>query len=100
MGLLVDFWTAFLLGLATPLTAVCVLPLYPGFLSFLASQVSEKENKKNILLANSESHRFAIDFYRSKQRKTSLGKRTSWPLYFRTPSRRIPWNIREDRDTD
>lgn len=30
--------TAFGLGLATPLTAVCVVPLYPGFLAFLADQ--------------------------------------------------------------
>ncbi|AWB26520.1 cytochrome c biogenesis protein CcdA [Halococcoides cellulosivorans] len=30
--------TAFGLGLATPLTAVCVIPLYPGFLAFLADQ--------------------------------------------------------------
>ena len=27
----------FLLGLATPLTATCVIPLYPGFLAYLAS---------------------------------------------------------------
>jgi cytochrome c-type biogenesis protein len=30
--------TSFLLGLATPLTAACVLPLYPGFIAFLAGQ--------------------------------------------------------------
>ena len=29
---------AFILGLLTPLTAVCVLPLYPGFVSYLASK--------------------------------------------------------------
>ena len=44
MGLF-DFVTAFLLGLATPLTAVCVLPLYPAFLSFLAGQFSKKTTK-------------------------------------------------------
>ena len=27
---------AFLLGLATPLGAVCVLPIYPGFLVYLS----------------------------------------------------------------
>lgn len=43
MGL-TDFITAFLLGLATPLTAVCVLPLYPAFLSFLASQFDRKDD--------------------------------------------------------
>ena len=33
-------WEAFLLGLVTPLGAVCVLPIYPGFLVYLSSQVS------------------------------------------------------------
>lgn len=32
---------SFALGLATPLTAVCVLPLYPGFLAYLSSQADE-----------------------------------------------------------
>lgn len=30
--------TSFALGLATPLSAVCVVPLYPGFLAFLSNQ--------------------------------------------------------------
>lgn len=30
--------TSFTLGLATPLSAVCVIPLYPGFLAFLSNQ--------------------------------------------------------------
>jgi len=47
---LVDFITAFLLGLATPLTAVCVLPLYPAFLSFLAGQSSNQSKKQYALL--------------------------------------------------
>lgn len=38
MGLLTDVSTSFALGLATPLTAVCVIPLYPGFLAYLATQ--------------------------------------------------------------
>lgn len=38
MGLLADAAGSFALGLATPLTAVCVLPLYPGFLAYLANQ--------------------------------------------------------------
>lgn len=29
---------SFVLGVLTPLTAVCVLPLYPGFLAYLAAQ--------------------------------------------------------------
>jgi cytochrome c-type biogenesis protein len=43
-----NFWLSFLAGLFAPLGAVCVLPLYPGFLSYLASQVS-KRSKKNII---------------------------------------------------
>ncbi|WP_276270531.1 cytochrome c biogenesis protein CcdA [Haloarcula litorea] len=31
----------FALGLATPLTAVCVLPLYPGFLAYLSNRTNE-----------------------------------------------------------
>jgi cytochrome c-type biogenesis protein len=38
-----EFGTSFLLGLLTPLTAVCVLPLYPAFVSFLAGRFSDKE---------------------------------------------------------
>ncbi len=41
-------------GLFAPLGAVCVLPLYPGFLSYLASQITDKEDeqaiKKKIIL--------------------------------------------------
>lgn len=40
-----DFLTSFLLGLATPLVAVCVLPLYPAFLAFLANQFDDKTSK-------------------------------------------------------
>lgn len=42
--------TSFVLGLLTPLTAVCVLPLYPGFLSFLSNKIERQENKKKALL--------------------------------------------------
>jgi cytochrome c-type biogenesis protein len=38
MGLLATLWVTYLNGLATPLTAVCVIPLYPGFLAFLSNQ--------------------------------------------------------------
>jgi cytochrome c-type biogenesis protein len=31
--------TSFLLGLATPLTALCVIPLYPSFISYLSKQL-------------------------------------------------------------
>lgn len=45
-----DFGTSFLLGLLTPLTAVCVLPLYPGFLAYLANQFSGKADRKQYAL--------------------------------------------------
>jgi cytochrome c-type biogenesis protein len=35
-----DIATSFVLGLLTPLAAACVLPLYPAFLSYVASQLS------------------------------------------------------------
>ncbi|PSQ14701.1 cytochrome C biogenesis protein [Halobacteriales archaeon QS_8_69_73] len=38
MGFLAEAATSFTLGLATPLSAVCVVPLYPGFLAFLSNQ--------------------------------------------------------------
>lgn len=41
MSLLADTGSAFVLGLLTPLTAACVLPLYPGFLTYLADQQPE-----------------------------------------------------------
>tara|TARA_Y100000310_G_C20615602_1_gene780449 strand:- start:523 stop:1191 length:669 start_codon:yes stop_codon:yes gene_type:complete len=45
-----DFFSSFVLGLLTPLTAVCVLPLYPGFLAFLSSKFSEDVSKKTYAL--------------------------------------------------
>ncbi|MFT4890543.1 MAG: cytochrome c-type biogenesis protein [Halobacteriales archaeon] len=41
MSLLSAVVTSFSLGLATPLSAVCVIPLYPGFLAFLSNQDDE-----------------------------------------------------------
>ncbi|MDA1197009.1 MAG: cytochrome C biogenesis protein [Nanoarchaeota archaeon] len=43
--LISDIFTSFVLGLLTPLTAVCVLPLYPGFLSYLASRVETGKSR-------------------------------------------------------
>jgi len=43
MGIFLDFLTSFSLGLLTPLTAVCVLPLYPAFLAYLSNQFSPSE---------------------------------------------------------
>jgi cytochrome c-type biogenesis protein len=36
-----QFASSFALGLATPLTAVCVLPLYPGFLAYLSNRAGD-----------------------------------------------------------
>ena len=49
--MLADIFTAFTLGFLTPLTAVCVLPLYPAFLAYLSNQFSGKEDKKVYVLA-------------------------------------------------
>lgn len=46
MQLVINLSSTFLLGLLTPLTAVCVLPLYPGFLSFLSRKLSTKEGSR------------------------------------------------------
>jgi cytochrome c-type biogenesis protein len=45
-----DILTAFVLGLLTPLGAVCVLPLYPGFLAYLANQIKNPSKKTFIYL--------------------------------------------------
>ena len=51
MELLVLLWESFLLGLATPLGAVCVLPIYPSFLIYLSTQISgEATSRKTIFL--------------------------------------------------
>lgn len=42
---ILNLWLSFLAGLFAPLGAVCVLPLYPGFLAYLASQVNGKSNE-------------------------------------------------------
>lgn len=44
-----DVASAFLLGIATPLTAVCVIPLYPAFLSYLANQLGEDDAEGRML---------------------------------------------------
>ncbi len=45
-----EFLSSFFLGLATPLTAACVLPLYPGFLSYLSRHFSNDESRKTYVL--------------------------------------------------
>ncbi|MFB6209035.1 MAG: cytochrome c biogenesis protein CcdA [Candidatus Nanohaloarchaea archaeon] len=37
---------SFTLGLLTPLTAACVLPLYPGFISYLSSRMTGEESRR------------------------------------------------------
>jgi cytochrome c-type biogenesis protein len=46
------FFESFILGLLTPLTAVCVLPLYPAFLTYLANQFNpnDQASKKRYAL--------------------------------------------------
>ena len=43
-----NFWLSFLAGVYAPLGAVCVLPLYPGFLAYIAGQYSEENKNKKI----------------------------------------------------
>ncbi|MBT3363655.1 MAG: cytochrome C biogenesis protein [Chloroflexi bacterium] len=51
MGSLAVLWEAFWLGFVTPLGAVCVLPIYPGFLVYLSSRISsERVRRKTIFL--------------------------------------------------
>lgn len=45
-----EFLNSFLLGLATPLTAACVLPLYPGFISYLSNQFEGEESRRTYAL--------------------------------------------------
>ncbi len=51
MNLLAELGSAFVLGLLTPLGAVCALPLYPGFLAYLAGQLPASEvHRRTIFL--------------------------------------------------
>lgn len=46
---LLEFISAFILGLVTPLTAVCIISLYPGFLVFLSNSVQAQRGRGNIM---------------------------------------------------
>ena len=48
--MLANLVASYLLGLATPLTAVCVLPLYPGFIAFLSNHRRESDRRPPLLL--------------------------------------------------
>ncbi|MFH1404325.1 MAG: cytochrome c biogenesis protein CcdA [Candidatus Altiarchaeota archaeon] len=47
---LADMATSFSLGLLTPLTAACVLPLYPGFLAYLSNKLSSNAGWRTMML--------------------------------------------------
>lgn len=49
IDLLSDIALPFVLGLLTPLGAVCVLPLYPAFVASLSNEVSRKESDKKVI---------------------------------------------------
>jgi len=50
IGVFANLWISFLAGLFAPLGAVCVLPLYPGFLAFLSNQIKGKESQRKTII--------------------------------------------------
>ena len=50
MSLASELVTTFLIGLATPLTALCVIPLYPGFLSYMGRQLKQDATRRTYAL--------------------------------------------------
>jgi len=46
ISVIANIWISFLAGLFAPLGAVCVLPLYPGFLAFLSNQIKENKSQR------------------------------------------------------
>lgn len=51
MDLSIESWIlSFLAGLYTPLGAMCVLPLYPGFLAFLAGRTAQGRKASTLIL--------------------------------------------------
>ena len=51
MTLLADLAESFVLGVLTPLGAVCVLPLYPGFLAYLSKRLDRRTASRRTILA-------------------------------------------------
>jgi cytochrome c-type biogenesis protein len=49
VSLFTNFWLSFLAGLFAPLGAVCVLPLYPGFLAFLSNKLGRDKDRKKLI---------------------------------------------------
>lgn len=50
MDIIATWWLSFLAGLFTPLGSVCVIPLYPGFIAFLAAKIKPGQPPWLILL--------------------------------------------------
>jgi len=50
MSLLAGLLETFLIGVATPLTAACVIPLYPAFVSYLANNSGERRLQSPLAL--------------------------------------------------
>jgi cytochrome c-type biogenesis protein len=50
MTALTEIGSAFLFGVLTPLSAVCVLPLYPGFITFLSRQQVDDASRRTYLM--------------------------------------------------
>ena len=50
MAVVASLAEAFVLGVLTPLGAVCVLPLYPAFLSHVSGQLAGREAKRGSIL--------------------------------------------------
>ena len=46
VNIFTDLGVSFVLGVLTPLTAVCILPLYPAFLTYLSNQLSGKSSDR------------------------------------------------------
>jgi len=46
VNIFTDIGISFVLGVLTPLTAVCILPLYPAFLTYLSNQLSGKSSDR------------------------------------------------------
>ena len=46
MSTLVNLSSTLLFGVLTPLTAVCVIPLYPGFISFLSGKLNAEDERR------------------------------------------------------
>ncbi|NQZ85021.1 MAG: sulfite exporter TauE/SafE family protein [Nanoarchaeales archaeon] len=47
ISLITNLIQALVLGILTPLTAICVLPLYPAFLSYLTKQINTNQIEKD-----------------------------------------------------